>query len=138
MTVSSEIADRQKVLATIDREIKAVSTRDAAAYFAIIDEEATFLPPNVEPKHGAELREWLRDCFERFTVEWLNFIHHETEIASDFAYHRYTYSWRLTPRSGGPAAVAHGKGLHILRRHQGAEWKVLCEIWNANPSPESP
>ncbi len=137
MTTSSEIADRQEVLAVIDREIRAVSTGDAAAYFAILDEEATFLPPNLDPKHGTDLREWLRDFLESFTVEWLNFLHYETEIAGDFAYHRYAYSWRVTPRSGGPAAVARGKGLHTLRR-QGAEWKILCEIWNASPSPESP
>jgi ketosteroid isomerase-like protein len=135
MTTSSDITDRQKVLAIIDREIKAVSIGNAAAYFAILDEEARFLPPNLEPKHGAELRTWLQDFGERFEVEWLNFVHHETETAGDFAYHRYTYSWRVTPRSGGPAAVAHGKGLHILRRRQGAEWKILCEIWNASPSP---
>lgn len=99
--------------------------------------EATSLPTNLSPKHGEELREWLRDFLEHFAVEWMEFTHEETEVADELAYHRYAYGWRVTPRSGGPSTGAHGKGLHILRRRPNEDWKIVCEIWNASPSPES-
>ena len=135
---STNDPDRIKgVLAIIEREVHAASSGDAAGYFSILDEEATFLPPNLPPKQGDELREWLRDFLERFAIEWIDFIHEETEVAGDLAYHRYAYSWRVTARAGGPPTVAQGKGLHVLRRRPGAGWKILCEIWNASPAPGS-
>jgi ketosteroid isomerase-like protein len=130
--------DGQDVLAIIESEVKAAASGDAATYLGILDGEATFLPPNLAAKHGVDLRRWLREFLERFEVEWIDFVHENVEVAGDVAYHRYSYGWRVTPRAGGGTTVAHGKGLHILRRSPSGGWKILYEIWNASPAPDTP
>ena len=138
MTVSSSGVDQQRVIALSDKEVTAMSAGDINQFLAILADDAVLMPPNLPAKSGNELRNWMRDFLERFTIEWLGFVHGETEVAGDLAYHAYAYSWRLTPRAGGEPIVAHGKGVHILRRDPDGRWKLTREIWNASPAaPET-
>jgi ketosteroid isomerase-like protein len=137
MTLSSPEADRKQVIAVTDEEAAAMAAGDFARYEAILADDAVYLPPNSLPKEGNELRAWLKDFVERFAIQWLSFIHDETVVAGDFAYHRYTYSWRVTPKAGGEPVVGHGKGLQILRREPDGQWKMARSIWNAIPGPSS-
>ena len=72
---------------------------------------------------------------EQWRIEWLAFRHDETEVSGDLAFHRFSYSWRLEPKSGGQLQVAHGKGLHILRRCDDGNWKIAREVRNDRPTP---
>lgn len=108
---------------------------DAARHFAVLTDDALFLPPNQEAKQGAELREWLRDFLGRLTVEWLEYVHEESVIVGDLAYHRYSYRWKLTPKAGGQPTVASGKGLHVLQRQADASWKISRNLWDSSPGP---
>ena len=63
--------------------------------------------------------------------------HDETEAVGDLAFHRFSYSWRLEPKSGGQLQVSHGKGLHILRRYGDGNWKIAREAWNDRPTPNT-
>lgn len=127
--------DRQQILAVAQEESDAIAAADAERYFAILDEDAVFLPPNLAALSGARLRTWLGDFLNQVAVEVLQTADGETGIAGDLAFHEYTCSWRTRPRAGGSAAVAHFKGLHILRRMPGGNWKLMRNIWNLNPAP---
>jgi ketosteroid isomerase-like protein len=131
--VSPEV-DRQRVLDVTEAEMAAVSKADVAGYFSLLAADAVFMPPNTLPKEGDELRHWLRDFLERFRAEWLEYVHDEIVVLGDLAYHRYTYRWRVTPRSGGEPVLGQGKGLQILRRQSDAPWRLTRSIWNANPA----
>ncbi len=133
MTDTSEL-DRQHVVAVLDQEARAIDTGDISLYLETLANDAIFLPPNSPEKAGADLREWLSDFLGRFKAEWLRYAHVETVVAGDFAYHRFTYSWRVTEMAGGEPVTGQGKGLHILRRHPGSSWKITHEIWNAVPA----
>jgi ketosteroid isomerase-like protein len=128
-------ATHRDVEEAADREAAAIAGGDMAAYQGVLDEEAIFLPPNLALKGGAELREWLREFLERFTIQWLDFVHEEAAVSGDLAVHRFSYRWRVTPKAGGEAVVAEGKGMHVLRRRAGGPWKIWREIWNASPAP---
>ena len=93
MAGTSDHDGRQSVLAVIECEVRAASSGDAAAYLGILDDEATFLPLNLAPKHGEELRELLRDFLKCFTVEWSDFVHAKTEVVGSLAYHRDVPPW---------------------------------------------
>jgi ketosteroid isomerase-like protein len=122
-------------MAVTEEEVHAISAGDIDRYLAILTENATFMPPNLPPRRGDELRQWLRDFLERFTVEYLEFVHGETVVVGNLAYHEFTCSWKTTPRSGGPPAVAHFKGMHILRKDPNGAWKLARGIWNSSPAP---
>jgi ketosteroid isomerase-like protein len=125
--------DLQQVVATTDEEAAAMRDGDAAGYFAVLTDDALFLPPDQPEKQSAELREWLRDFLERFRVEWLEYVHEESVIVGDLAYHRYSYRRRVTPKAGGQPTVSSGKGLHVLQRQQDGSWKIARNLWNASP-----
>jgi len=138
MTLLEERSELQRVLAVSNEEVDAIRDGDINRYLAILADDAVFLPPNVSPKSGDELRHWLTDFLQRVRVEWTKFIHEETVAAGDLAYHRYSYSWRVTPRSGGETIVGQGKALQILRRGEDGRWKLSRSIWNANPADLAP
>ena len=137
MTDASSETDRQKVIAVTDEEAAAIETGDVPRYFALLAEDALFMPPNSLAKQGEELREWLRDFVERFHIHYLRLTHDETAVEGSLAYHRFTYGWTVTPKAGGETLTGHGKGLHILRRQPDGAWKIAREIWNAIPAPEN-
>jgi ketosteroid isomerase-like protein len=122
------------VLVPIEREKSAVAAGDPAAYFAVLTEDAIFMPPQSLAKSGEELRNWLAAFLRDFHIEWLSFISTELEVVENLAWHTFTYTWRATPRSGGEGKMASGKGLHILRRQVDGSWKIAREIWNDVPS----
>ncbi len=132
MTNTSEL-DRQRAVAVLDQEVRAIDTGNINLYLEILADDAIFLPPNSPEKAGMDLKEWLSDFLARFKAEWLHYAHVETVVAGDFAYHRFTYRWKVTAKAGGEPVIGQGKGLHILRRQPDSSWKITHEIWNAVP-----
>ncbi len=131
-------ADIPAIHAAIDQEMAAVSAGDAAAYFATLTEDAVFMAPNVEAKTGPALHQFLDDFLRSVTVKWLSFDHLETVAVGDLAFHVFKCSWRTTPQAGGPSAVVHFKGLHVLCRGADGRWRIRREIWNASPETRPP
>ncbi len=125
--------DRQQVFALTEAEATAIEAGEADGYFALLSEDAVFMPPNVSSKTGDDLREWLRGFLERVTIKYVEFAHGETVIREDLACHAYTCRWTATPRSGGPPTSMAFKGMHILRRQRGGSWKISQSIWNTDP-----
>ena len=132
MATDSETA---AITALVDQEVRALSDGDMHAYEEALAPEAVLMPPNGHARGGAELRQWLREFITNFVIEWLTFTHGDTMVDGALGYHTYAYSWRVTPRAGGEPTVAHGKGLHVLKRDDAGAWKIVRETWNANPSP---
>jgi ketosteroid isomerase-like protein len=134
----TDIVDDQEtklVNNTIDSEVAAIEGDDIECYLSLLTDDALFLPPELPSMGGDVLRDWLRDFLEQWRVEWLAFHHDETEVYGDLAFHRFSYSWRLEPKGGGELQVAHGKGLHVLRKGGDGSWKIAREVWNARPTP---
>lgn len=129
--------EKQRVNSVIDAELAAMADDDIESYLALLTEDALFLPPGLPSIGGEELHAWLSEFLGQWRVEWLGFHHNETEVAGNLAFHRFSYSWRLEPKSGGQLQVSHGKGLHILRRCAGGDWKIARETWNDRPTPHT-
>jgi ketosteroid isomerase-like protein len=129
--------EKQRVESTFDAEVAAIEDDDIEGYLAVLAEDALFLPPGLPSMGGEELRASLREFLEQWRVEWLGFRHDETEISGELAFHRFSYSWRLEPKSGGQLQVAHGKGLHILRRCDDGNWRIAREVRNDRPTPNT-
>ena len=68
------------------------------------------MPPNAAAKSGDDLRNWLRDFLEQFSIKFHHFAHGETILRDDFACHAYSCSWTAAPRSGGTGALMFLQG----------------------------
>ena len=129
--------EKQRIQSVIDAEVEATAEDAIERYLPLLSEDALFLPPGLPSIGGEELRAWLREFLGEWHVEWLAYKHNETEVVGDLAFHRYSYTWRLQPKSGGQLQVSHAKGLHILRRSADGEWKIARETWNDRPTPNT-
>lgn len=127
-------SDRARVIAVLDQEKAAIGASDIHAYYAVLADDAVFLPPGLPALEGSKLRQWLDDFLKGVTVKWLEFAHVETVAVQDIAYHAFTCSWLVTAKAGGDPKTLHFKGLHILRRHLDGGWKIAREIWNTSPA----
>ena len=128
---------RQRIESVIDAEVESIADDEIDRLLTLLAEDALFLPPDLPSIGGEELHAWLGEFLAQWRIEWLGYRHNETEIRGDLAFHRFSYSWRLEPKSGGQLQVSHGKGLHILRRGDDGEWKIARETWNARPTPNT-
>lgn len=133
MSDSNEACSRD-IEKLADCEAAAMASGDIDAYCALLHENAIFLPPNSLPKEGVELRDWMSDFLLNYKIEWNRYIHDEVVVFGEYAYHRYSYSWRVIPRSSSKSILAQGKGVHVMRRSAIGNWKLFREIWNSNPS----
>jgi ketosteroid isomerase-like protein len=127
--------DCQRVLEITEEEVRAVEAGDIDAYFSLLSPDAAFMPQSATVKAGDELRAWLRDFLEHFTIKYRQFTHGETIVRDDLACHTYACSWIATPKSGGEAKLAFFKGMHVLRRQVDGSWRIARSIWNTDPAP---
>jgi len=134
---SEQQQEKQRIESVIDAEVEAMADDDIDSYLPLLSEDALFLPPGLPPIRGEELHAWLREFHNQWRVEWLAYHHNETEAIGDLAFHRFSYSRRLEPKSGGQLQVSHGKGLHILRRSGDGNWTIARETWNDRPTPNT-
>jgi len=64
------------------------------------------------------------------------FEYDELSVAGDWAAGRFTYSFSVTPKSGGPATTEFGKGMAWLRRTSAGSWQFTHMIWNLDQAAE--
>jgi ketosteroid isomerase-like protein len=120
-----------EIAALTQREVNACAAGDIGLYLSILADDAVYMPPNTPAKTGEELRRWLGEFIADFTVEWQEFVHGETVVSQDLAFHDNAYRWTVTPKTGGQPVQGHGKGLHIACRQADGAWKLVRNIWNA-------
>ena len=123
----------ERVLAVVEQEKKAMSSGDCQLYFSVLAEDDIFFPPNTTAKSGPELRRWLTEFLDHFSVVWVRWTEGAMVVMGDLAYHDYFYSMRNTPKSGGDSVLGNGKGLELFRRETDGSWMIVRNIWNAAP-----
>jgi ketosteroid isomerase-like protein len=131
--MSTSVDDLQQVVTAAKRETEVIASGDIDGYLGLLADDAVFLPPNTPAKAGRELRTWLRDFLQRASVEWLDYADGASIVSGDLAIHDYSYVWRVTPKAGGQPVVGRGKGLQAYRRLPNGTWKLLRNVWNADP-----
>jgi ketosteroid isomerase-like protein len=130
--LETEIVEAE-VTAVAEQESRAMSTGNVELYLSLLTDDCIFFPPNAAAKTGEELRTWLRDFLEHYTVEWIGFHHGTTLVDGNLASHDYWYAMKTTPIEGGDPIVACGKGMQVMRYGRRGNWKIVRNIWNASP-----
>jgi ketosteroid isomerase-like protein len=123
----------QAVLEVAKREPQAMSAGDVEGHLSLLADSAIYMPPAGPAKEGKELRDWLADFDRSSSIEWLSYTHGPTQVSGDLAFHDYAYEWRVTVKADGKTVTGRGKGIQIFTKSAGGAWKLLRNIWNANP-----
>lgn len=138
MTQAILDAAAEEILRVTEEEAKAIEAGDVEDYLSLLAPDAVFMPQNAPIKSGEQLCRWMAEFLRRTTICYQEFVHLETIVRGDLAYHAYACRWTATPRSGGEPVTTSFKGVHLLRRQQDGSWKIARSIWNTDPSMPNP
>ena len=85
----------------------AINSGDIETFVSKFSDDAVILPANRPIIEGREaLRSWFQGYLDNFIVE-LNFSPEDILVSSDLAVERFTYTWTVTPKTGG-ASITTG------------------------------
>ena len=120
----------------------AENSGDADATASLLADDAVFIVPDYPVQEGKaailgflrEISSWLLARFDRH----ITYVSAETSIVADHvAFDRGTFAFDVTRKSGGPVTHVTGKYLWLLRREDGARWKMSRIIVTRDDDPES-
>ncbi len=124
-------ADVEAIEFLLREEVAAVQAGDVEAQLAIRTADVLEMPPDELPFIGVEAyRTWSND--DPFSYQIIAASMDEIRVTGDWAYSRFSYTWVLTPMSGGESVEASGKGIWIVQRQPDGSWRIAREIWNNN------
>ena len=118
-----------------DEHTAALNAGDAAAYVALLTEDAVLLPPNQPAVLGKDaIREYRQTTFEQNTLD-VTRSSEEAMVAGDWAFVRHTYRGTQTPTAGGEPREISGKGITIFQRQPNGSWKISRYLWSSDTPP---
>lgn len=101
---------------------------DADAAAALLSDDAVLMVPDFPVQEGKaacasfmrEIMGWLSVQFDRH----VEYVSAEVAVLGDMAFDRGTFSFTVSPKSGGDATQVTGKYLWLLRRTAAGPWRV--------------
>ena len=94
------------------------------------------MPPDVPRRIGKEaIREGMQPGFELFDMSNMVIETEEVRILGDLAYSHGTYTFDMTPKTGGETTSISGKFLDILEKQVDGTWKMAIDCHNLSRKP---
>jgi uncharacterized protein (TIGR02246 family) len=125
-------ADVEAIRALFAHNASVINSGDLDGWIAQFTEDAIFMPPNSVILRGREAgREFARPWYEQLDIEFEISVD-EIEVHGDWAFTRWSYVGRYTPKAGGDTTQEHGKEIWILRRQPDGTWKCSHIIYNTD------
>jgi uncharacterized protein (TIGR02246 family) len=136
-------ADFGAVADEIRRQFEAFeNSGDTDATAALLADDAGLIVPDYPVQEGQaaiigflnEVSGWLLSNFDRHVA----YVSAEVAmVGDDVGFDRGTFAFDVTRKSGGPVTHVTGKYLWLLRREDGARWKMSRIIVTRDDDPES-
>ncbi len=129
-------ADTAAIIELMNKFTEAVNDGDLEQWISLWTDDGVRMAPGAPATVGKEnIREEVRDRFESFTVvETINT--EEVKVAGDWGFARGTYTFIMTPKTGGDSIEGVGKYLSILQRQADGSWKFTRDCFNSNEPSE--
>ena len=125
------VQQQQQVVGdTNKRFMEAVKASDAAAIAALYTEDATLLPPNVEPLHGRAAIEGFFKAAIEMGVREATLETVDVEYLGDVAHEVGAYTMEVAP-PGGQVMTDKGSYVVVWKREPDG-WKLRWDIWRSN------
>lgn len=125
-------ADVEAIRALFAHNASVINSGDLDAWIGQFTEDAIFMPPNSAILKGRDAgREFARPWYEQLDIEFEISVD-EIEVHGDWAFARWSYVGRYTPKAGGDTIQESGKEIWILRRQPDRTWKCSHIIYNTD------
>lgn len=98
-------------------------------------EDGIQMPPDVPRRVGkAVIKKEMKPSFALFDMTNMVIQTEEVRILGDLAYSHGTYTFDMTPKTGGETTHYSGKFLDILEKQVDGTWKIAIDCHNYNKS----
>ena len=125
-------ADIAAIKALFAHNASVINSGNLDGWIAQFTEDAIFMPPNSVTLKGKEAgREFARPWYEQLNME-IEISVDEIEVHGNWAFARWSFVGRSTPKSGGKVIQKNGKEIWILRRQSDGSWKCSHIIYNSD------
>ncbi len=109
-----------------------INAGDLDGWVSQFTENAVFLPQGSAVLKGREAgREFARPWYEQLNMEFELTVD-EIEVHGDWAFARWSYVGRYTPKAGGETTDDVGKEIWILKRQSDGSWQCSHIIYNSD------
>lgn len=136
--VHDPAADKAAVDAVRNHEQAALNAGNIDSLLLVYADDIDMMAPGAPAARGvAAVRELSTTMLADGTPS-VSYTSSSVEIAGDIAIDRYTGTFTMTPKAGGPATNETIKGIHVLRRQTDGGWKIIQDVWNADPPAAPP
>ncbi len=132
------LAAEKAVLMQTDRDFsrKSVEEGAAEAFRAYLAEDAMTMPAGSSPVFGREsIYEGMKPDQDKYVLSWEP-QDGKAAQSGDFGYTWGKYTITTKGKDGEPVK-SHGKYLNVWIKQADGSWKVLVDMGNKSPSPES-
>ena len=128
-------ADVAAIKALLANNSTVINSGDLDGWLAQFTDDAVFMNPNAETLTGVEAsRMYATPVFEQFDHEIVITVD-EVKVSSDWAFARWSFTWKFTPKAGGDTVQEKGKEIWIFKRQADNSWKCSHIIWNTDTPP---
>ena len=116
-----------------EKELEAVLAGNVDSLMAIRTDDFVAMLPDMPAVEGKEaVREVLIGMFGQMEEFDHNTVSEEIIVSGGWAFHRGTYTDRVTLKSSGEAIAYEGKFLWVLQQQADKSWKYAIQISNKN------
>jgi uncharacterized protein (TIGR02246 family) len=132
-------ADDERVLTAIRQALEAAENAgDAEAAAALLTDDVVVMVPDFAVLEGKDacatfmrdMMAWTRAHLDRH----ITYVSAEVLVAGDMAFDRGTFSFAVSPKSGGDQTLVTGKYLWLLRRTAAEPWRIARLIVSRDDS----
>jgi uncharacterized protein (TIGR02246 family) len=125
-------ADVEAIKVLFDHNASVINAGDLDGWISQFTEDVIFMAPNSEVLEGKEAgRAYAQPWYEQLNMEFEHSVD-EIEVHGDWAFARWSYVGRYTPKAGGEIIHAKGKEIWILKRQSDGSWKCSHIIFNSD------
>jgi ketosteroid isomerase-like protein len=125
-------SDTAAIAQTREDWLTALNSDDVDGMIAPLSDDCIVFPPNEAPAVGRDAsRTWHQGRVEHFTTH-LTITTDEVLGGGLWAFDRFSYTIRLTPREGGSAIQTSGTCLWMWQRQSDGRWKIARALWNSS------
>ena len=134
--------DSRQLAELLTRIQAAENSGDAASMVDLLAEDAVIMAPDFPVHEGkAACAEFvtavINDQFTHFDRR-IAYISAEVRVLGSHAFDRGSFSFTVTPRSGGDLISATGRYMFLYARDAAGSWKLARAIMNLDTPPETP
>jgi ketosteroid isomerase-like protein len=123
-----------EVQAVLRRWRESVNAGNADDLLELVADELEMIPPGEEPLKGAAAHQFLRGFTDDGVANLELFRDEEIVASGDWAFQRYSYELKMTPKDGSDPMTIPGHGIHMFCRQDDGSWNIQKDVWNVVPS----